>query len=73
MDELYGCCPILKRPEGSSVNIDELDFLAKRLESFGAGEDAKFQGMPDNLYAASNSEYVKSFITLSKVYPKESW
>ena len=34
VDELAGNYPILKRLEGSSVNIDELDYLAKRLESF---------------------------------------
>ncbi len=33
---------ILERLEGQSVNVDELDYLAKRLGSFCAGENAKF-------------------------------
>lgn len=37
--------PILKRLEGSRVNLDELDYLAKRLDSFCyAQEGAQFQG-----------------------------
>ena len=34
MDEILGEYPILKRLEGKPVNIDELDYLAKRLDSF---------------------------------------
>ena len=37
--------PILKRLEKVAVNIDELDYLVKRLDSFDAGEAAQFQGM----------------------------
>lgn len=36
--------PILKRLEGSKVNLDELDYLAKRLDSFTTQELAQFQG-----------------------------
>ena len=35
--------PILKRLEGSRVNLDELDYLAKRLDSFTDQELAQFQ------------------------------
>ena len=41
--------PILKRLEGSRVNLDELDYLAKRLDSFDDGEAAQFQGMAHKL------------------------
>ena len=34
---------ILKRMEGTSVNLDELDYLAKRLDSFDGGEALQFQ------------------------------
>ena len=34
MDEILCEYPILKRLEGKPVNIDELDYLAKRLDSF---------------------------------------
>lgn len=37
MDEILGEYPILKRLEGKPVNIDELDYLAKRLDSFCYG------------------------------------
>lgn len=45
VDEISDDWPILKRLETSSVNIDELDYLAKRLDSFDTGEAAQFQGM----------------------------
>lgn len=35
--------------EGQCVNVDELDYLAKRLDSFSKGEDAQFEGMADKL------------------------
>ena len=45
MDEILCAYPILKRLEGKPVNIDELDYLAKRLDSFCyAQEGAQFQG-----------------------------
>ena len=44
MDEILGEYPILKRLEGKPVNIDELDYLAKRLDSVDDREMAKFQG-----------------------------
>ena len=34
VEELQGPAPILKRLEGSKVNVDELDYLVKRLDSF---------------------------------------
>ena len=37
--------PILNRLVAQSVNTDELDYLAKRMESFCSDEDAKFQAM----------------------------
>ena len=45
MDEILGEYPILKRLEGKPVNIDELDYLAKRLDSSDINEAAKFQAM----------------------------
>ena len=45
MDEILGEYPILKRLEGKPVNIDALDYLAKRLASCCyAQEGAQFQG-----------------------------
>lgn len=45
VDEITSDFPILKRLEKSAVNVDELDYLAKRLDSFDAGESAQFQAM----------------------------
>ncbi len=43
--EISGNYPILKRLENTTVNVDEIDYLAKRLESFDSHELAKFQGV----------------------------
>ena len=45
VEELQGPAPILKRLEGCKVNVDELDYLIKRLDSFDDNELAQFQGM----------------------------
>ena len=45
VEELQSGCSILKRLEGAQVNVDELDYLAKRLDSFVDSELAQFQGM----------------------------
>ncbi|HWP51179.1 MAG TPA: hypothetical protein VN626_05720 [Clostridia bacterium] len=42
--EIGGDYPVLKRLEKTAVNVDELDYLAKRLESFDPYELAQFQG-----------------------------
>ena len=49
LEELTGNFPVLKRLEESNVNLDELDYLAKRLERFDAWEAAQFQGMAEKL------------------------
>ena len=40
---------VLKRTEMLTVNVEELDYLAKRLESFDTGEAAQFQAMAHKL------------------------
>ena len=45
VEEIRGGLPILKRLEKVAVNIDELDYLAKRLDSFDYIEAAQFQAM----------------------------
>ena len=45
LDEIHGDYPNLKRLEAACVNIDELDYLAKRLDSFCYEvEGTQFQG-----------------------------
>ena len=53
--------PVLKRLEGQQVNMDELDYLAKRLDSFCNGEDAKFQAMAYKLDISD----IKDFINMT--------
>lgn len=46
IDSFYS---VLKITENLCVNLDELDYLAKRLESFDVGEAAQFQAMASKL------------------------
>ncbi len=45
VEEIQGGLPILKRLEKVAINIDELDYLAKRLDSFDSIEEAQFRAM----------------------------
>lgn len=47
VQEVCGLWPALKRLEGKSINLDELDYLAKRLDSFSSGELAQFQALAE--------------------------
>lgn len=40
---------VLKRVEMLTVNVEELNYLAKRLDSFDTGEAAQFQAMAHKL------------------------
>lgn len=59
--ELDSRYTILKRLEGSAVNVDELDYLAKRLDSFNESEKSQFQAMAHKLELAD----IKDFINLT--------
>ena len=45
VEEIEGCVPSLKCLEGHRINVDEFDYLVKRLDSFSDGELVQFQGM----------------------------
>lgn len=47
--EISSAFPVLKRTGMLTVNLDELDYLAKRLASFDVGEAAQFQAMAHKL------------------------
>ena len=47
--ELDSFFSVLKITEGRCVNLDELDYLAKRLDSFDDGEAVQFQAMASKL------------------------
>lgn len=61
VDELDGAYPILSCLAAQNVNVDELDYLAKRLDSFDDGEDVQFEAMASKL-GLSN---IKDFINLT--------
>ena len=52
---------VLKRAEMLTVNVEELNYLAKRLESFDTGEAAQFQAMAHKLELFE----LKDFINLT--------
>ena len=52
---------VLKRAEMLTVNVEELNYLAKRLESFDTGEAAQFQAMAHKLELFE----LKDFISLT--------
>ena len=47
VQEIRGPWPALKRLEDEPVNLDELDYLAKRLDSFSSGELSQFQALAE--------------------------
>lgn len=58
VDEISHDWPILKRLETTTVNIDELDYLAKRLDSFDIGEAAQFQGMAAKMGISDMKDFI---------------
>lgn len=61
VDELDSFYTVLNELTGKSVTLDELDYLAKRLDSFDDGEAAQFQGMAHKLGITQ----IKDFINLT--------
>ena len=49
VEEVDSFFSVLKRMEMLTVNVDELNYLAKRLDSFDTGEAAQFQAMAHKL------------------------
>lgn len=58
VDEITDGYPVLRRLEGQSVNVDELDYLAMRLDSFCVGEDAQFQAMAEKLDLTDIGDFI---------------
>ena len=61
VDGLDSSYPILDQLVTQTVNVDELDYLAKRLDSFCQGEIEKFQAMASQLCLSD----IKDFINLT--------
>lgn len=58
VDGLGSRYPILKRLVTQSVNVDELNYLAKCLDSFSEGEAGKFQAMAVKLGLSSIQDFI---------------
>jgi hypothetical protein len=58
LDEIRGDFSVLKHMENTRVNVDELDYLAKRLDSFDQYEKTQFEGMAYRLGLCSTDELI---------------
>jgi hypothetical protein len=58
VEEIRGDFPALKQLEQSEANLDELDYLAKRLDSFDDYEKTEFQGMASRLDLHGIDEFI---------------
>lgn len=61
VQEINSFYSVLKRTEMLTVNVEELNYLAKRLDSFDVGEAAQFQAMAHKLELSE----LKDFINLT--------
>ena len=64
LDSLDSAWPVLNQLVCTKVNLDELDYLAKRLDSFDVGESSQFQVMAEKLNLTS----MKALINLCLLY-----
>ncbi len=58
IDTLNSWYTVLKPLAGQTVNMDELDYLAKRLESFDDYEASQFQAMASELQLSNIRDYI---------------
>lgn len=58
IEEIRSDLPVLKQMETTDANIDELDYLAKRLDSFDDYEMTQFQGMASRLDLHGVDEFI---------------
>ena len=58
LDSLDSALPVLNRLVCTKVNLDELDYLAKRLDSFTVGEFSQFQAMAEKLNLTSMKDLI---------------
>lgn len=58
LEEISGEMSVLKHMEKTRVNVDELDYLSKRLDSFDQYEKTQFEGMAYRLGVCSTDELV---------------
>ena len=61
VEEIDSFYSVLKRTEKLTVNVEELNYLAKRLDSFDAGEAAQFQAMAHKLELSELKDLINLF------------
>lgn len=61
VEEIYGNYPVLQRLVNSAINVDELDYLVKRMDSFDKRELGQFSA----LAVSQNIGTMKDFINLT--------
>ena len=49
---------VLGTLEGTRVNVDQLDYLAKRLDGFCSGEDSQFQAMAHKMKMTDIEDFI---------------
>lgn len=59
VEEIDSFYTVLKRMEMLTVNVEELNYLAKRLESFDDGEAAQFQAMAHKLELSKLKDFIQ--------------
>ena len=59
VDEVNSRYSVLNTLVGTLVNIDQLDYLAKRLDGFCAGEVSQFQAMAHKLGLSEIKDFIK--------------
>ena len=58
VQEINSFYSVLKRTEMLTVNVEELNYLAKRLDSFDTGEAAQFQAMAHKLGLSTCKDFI---------------
>lgn len=67
LEEVRGSLSVLKHMENTRVNLDELDYLAKRLDSFDEYEKTQFEGMAYRLGLCSTDELINLTFCCQKI------
>ena len=67
LDSLDSAWPVLNQLVCTKVNLDELDYLAKRLDSFDVGESSQFQAMAEKLNLTSMKELINLTFSCQQV------
>ena len=67
LDSLDSAWPVLNQLVCTKVNLDELDYLAKRLDSFDVGESSQFQAMAGKLNLTSMKELINLTFSCQQV------